>query len=1519
MRRNHDATGLGSSRIRLRFRYRLLISAIAASLVLTVGAIVPAQSSTTSAVLHAVDTAQVASSTANAPNTSPVVTSPVNVTSGHSPVVPGSEASKTLIHDGAAFTPVDPDSHGPAPSSGTGGASPDGLPPTAPVTSYPSPKWNLQYPENVPDERVSAPMTLDTSANVDLMFGGEDSDNTYLSSTYEWNGSNWSANLSGSTHPSARVGAVMAYDPSINKTILYGGYNGTSLLSDTWEWSSSTSTWTQLSPSTSPGNLAFASLAYDPSTGNLVLFGGATSTGDSPGFGGGSSAPSESSKTWTFNGTNWTQLSPTTSPPARDDASMAYDTSESDMVLFGGFSATGTYLDDTWTFNGTTWTEQSPYASPPALAMQTNAMAYDSVLGRIIMFGGTDSSGDNTDGTYVWDQQTGTWATMNPTDSANNESGASIAPAAVNGQILLFGGYDTDYDFVWQSTLIFDWLLTGNNTGDPTYSVPVDDQASAVVDLATGNLRVDQQGLNYAGTGLNLATGSGEDTLTTFWEDYPQSGGLFALPDGSMDVELLNNSWDSYDFEYRSGAFVSPPGINATLTYNSGPDTYTLTYNQSQVKETFDAPSYGDLGPLVSITDRNGDSITVNAGFWSGSYVDTRGRTTSWSFDDSDLETITGPDGRTVTEQWDPSASYVESITDAAGKTTYFYYNSSNEIDEIVTPNGNEVLFGYYYIWVDSITQVTNFGAGTGPTATFTYQAVPSGTTVTTGTPQQETVVENPNGDDTDYFTAYNGQALKVVDANGNSVSTSYSVARNPENLINGLTYQSTLAYGANNLVNQITAPPTSSGQSAVNDYASYATPNTVTGYADLPSSSLDGEGSCTAYTYDTAGNITATYSGLAATSGTTNCDGKSTGTGVSALTNAYQGDGSTTCGGKTGELCTQTSGNGNTTTYGYDSSGELTSVTAPGGSCTGTRKLCTSYSYQSNNSRVATVTDGKDQVTTYSYDGDNRVTQILYNGASSCVYSSGNCVTFTYDGDGNVLTREDKTGTTTFVYDDLNRLVKEELPSGANACSGLSPAGITYGYDSASNLTSYCDAGGTVTYAYDPANRVLGVATGSGSCASGDIVQPCTQYGYNNANELTSITYPTSTGVVDTIGYDQAGDETSTVVAKSGTDLEDLGYTFWQSTTDKPLRQSVDNMLSGVTTSYSYDAHDRLTGASTGTGSTSQSYGYDLDSNLTTEDLGGTTTTLAYNADDQLCWAYAGTSSNTCSAAPTGSTTYAYDADGNQASSSAGESLSYNPLNQTTSMTPAGGSALSMAYAGVDSTQRTSVGSTTLTNNVFGVASSTTSGTSTYFTRDPGGNLNSVLVGATRYYVFYDGAGSVAGLINSSGTQVGSYSYDPYGNTTATGTDASVDPYRFQGGYEDTSGFYKFGTRYENPALGTWTQEDPASVNYLEGYVFDGADPVNNVDSGGTCILDFGSGCPINNIFNEAVCSLKALPDLQGGVEAATAAIAIGLLVADGPQAAVGLAAVSPTLAILGAAAGAEFYTFYKEIASCV
>ena len=109
------------------------------------------------------------------------------------------------------------------------------------------------------------------------------------------------------------------------------------------------------SPATSPSPRIFASMAYDPATGDMVLFGG-------------SSGATYRNDTWTWpDGTHtWTQQSPATSPPARWGASMAYDPATGDMVLFGGYNSAGTgQTNDTWTWNGTTWTQQSPATTPP--------------------------------------------------------------------------------------------------------------------------------------------------------------------------------------------------------------------------------------------------------------------------------------------------------------------------------------------------------------------------------------------------------------------------------------------------------------------------------------------------------------------------------------------------------------------------------------------------------------------------------------------------------------------------------------------------------------------------------------------------------------------------------------------------------------------------------------------------------------------------------------------------------------------------------------------------------------------------------------------------------------------------------------------------------------------------------------------------------------------------------------------------------------------------------------------------
>src|ERR1700761_1170425 len=112
------------------------------------------------------------------------------------------------------------------------------------------------------------------------------------------------------------------------------------------------------------------------------------------------------------------------------------------------------------------------------------------------------------------------------------------------------------------------------------------------------------------------------------------------------------------------------------------------------------------------------------------------------------------------------------------------------------------------------------------------------------------------------------------------------------------------------------------------------------------------------------------------------------------------------------------------------------------------------------------------------------------------------------------------------------------------------------------------------------------------------------------------------------------------------------------------------------------------------------------------------------------------------------------------------------------------GGSSTALTYTGINNAQRTAAGSTSFTNNTFGVATSTTSGATDYFTYDPSGRLNSTVIGGSRYYYLYDGQGNIIGLINTSGAQVATYSYDPYGNTTSSGTEATANPFRYQGGY---------------------------------------------------------------------------------------------------------------------------------------
>ncbi len=219
--------------------------------------------------------------------------------------------------------------------------------------------------------------------------------------------------------PEARAGAAMTYDGKDRYVLLFGGFNGSVYLNDTWEFTHGM--WVQLAPTHSPSARANASMAYDARDGYVVLFGGSDGTrtlGD----------------TWTFVGGQWSPLNPATSPPARKDATLTYDARDGYLVLFGGSSGSAP-LGDTWTFLGGTWIPIAPSVSPSA--RWGSASTFDAADNYVLLFGGFDGTsllGDS------WEFASGQWTLLSPSSAPSPRYQAGLAYDANNSYVLLFGG-----------------------------------------------------------------------------------------------------------------------------------------------------------------------------------------------------------------------------------------------------------------------------------------------------------------------------------------------------------------------------------------------------------------------------------------------------------------------------------------------------------------------------------------------------------------------------------------------------------------------------------------------------------------------------------------------------------------------------------------------------------------------------------------------------------------------------------------------------------------------------------------------------------------------------------------------------------------------------------------------------------------------------------------------------------------------------------------------------------------------
>lgn len=126
--------------------------------------------------------------------------------------------------------------------------------------------------------------------------------------------------------------------------------------------------------------------------------------------------------------------------------------------------------------------------------------------------------------------------------------------------------------------------------------------------------------------------------------------------------------------------------------------------------------------------------------------------------------------------------------------------------------------------------------------------------------------------------------------------------------------------------------------------------------------------------------------------------------------------------------------------------------------------------------------------------------------------------------------------------------------------------------------------------------------------------------------------------------------------------------------------------------------------------------------------------------------------------------------------------------------------------------------------------------------------------IGTNRYYYLFDGLGSVVALVNSSGTVVNTYKYDPYGRVVST-TGTVANPWRYVGAYLDTeTGMYKMGARYYDPSIQRFTQMDPktgsiSSPLSLNRYNYASCNPVNATDRSGLSVIGVICGGVVGTI----------------------------------------------------------------------
>jgi len=712
---------------------------------------------------------------------------------------------------------------------------------------------------------------------------------------------------------------------------------------------------------------------------------------------------------------------------------------------------------------------------------------------------------------------------------------------------------------------------------------------------------------------------------------------------------------DAYSFTYGStgvSSYVDPLGASRTTSH------VVVLGVVKRGSTTQPCPGCGGTSTSARTFDANGNLASekdFNGNLACYSYDPARNleiaRTEGLSGAGTCSARISTSATRTITTQWHATSRLPVRIAEPLRTTTYSY---NGDVGVSCAPAGASTAL-LCSRTVQATTDLNGSAAFAatpdGPPRTWSYSYNEQGQVVAADGPRTDVVdvtanayyaVDDPAGryragdlasttnalGQTTHFNEYDGagRLLRMVDPNGLETVLDYWPRGWLKSRATGTAASGFEAtnydYDAAGQLVRVTAPDGS--------YVEY-------GYDDAHRlvSLRDGLGNRIAYTLDAAGNRISEQA-----FDPTNVLARAHSREFDALGRLYRDIGGTSPASQVATLGYDAKGNlastvdalGRTTAQLFDARDRLTEVRDPfNGAASPTR-----YEFDGRD-QLTRVTDPKGLATAYTMNGLGE----LLAQSSPDTGTTG----FTFDAASNVKTKLDARGVlATYTYDALNRVTRIDYPDET----------VTYAYDACANgigrLCSLVDRTGSTTWGYDIRGRVVSKTQTVGALSQ------TVQYGYNPAGQLASIVTPggqlveygyangrpvsvrlNGTTVLDSVIYEPFGPNGGWRWGNSTAGgpnfhvrLFDRDFRATKVESDQPATAGVRRIASELTwdvgsritaiadlanaaisATYGYDALDRLTGASQGTGN--RSYSYDGVGNRLTSSLGAASTNYAY------------------------------------------------------------------------------------------------------------------------------------------------------------------------------------------------------------------------------------------------------------------------------------------------------------------